>query len=330
MHTLSGLVGLLLNLGVGTLSLRSLRSIRTWSSRRMAQLLILCLPGITLGVGLFCLYHLIDHLCTSVPAWDKFFGILIPALMLMVVSGALLVGIIRYTCMLLLLMRTQKMATPQLQRMGDALAQRVHLASPPIFCTPLDRPLAFTSGTRSPIIVLSSWMLHHLDQQELEAVLAHEMVHIAHHDSLIISVATMLRDAFFYLPPIHLVYQQLQQEKEVRGDERAIALTRRPLALASALTKVWLHTVDGSPRPLFCSGQHLVSDHHMIRERIERLLHPSAHEAPCAHPAVTRTVLFSSLSVFLFLLVTLIQLCIFCLFMLQLGCFPSFLMAQPF
>lgn len=208
MHTLSGLVGLVLNLSVGMLALRSLRSIRTWSSRRIAQLLILGLPAIPLGAGLFCLYHLVDHLCTAVPAWDSFLGILIPVLMLVLVGGALLAGIIRQACMLLLL-RTQKMASPQLQLMGDALASRLDLPSPSIFWTPLDRPLAFTSGTRSPIIILSSWMVSHLDQQELEAVVAHELGHIAHHDYLMVSVATMLRDAFFYLPPIHLVYRQL-------------------------------------------------------------------------------------------------------------------------
>lgn len=116
----------------------------------------------------------------------------------------------------------------------------------------------------------------------------------------------------------------------MRGDQRAIALTQRPLALASALTKVWLHTVDGAPGPIFGTGQHLVRDRSVIRERIERLLHPPVHEVSCVHPVVKHALVWSSLSVFTFLLVTLLQLCIFCLFMLRLGCFPPALVASLF
>ena len=70
MHTLSIFVGIVLDLCIGTLSQRSLRSIQNWSHRRVIQLLILGMPGITLGLGLICLYHLVDHLCKAVPAWD--------------------------------------------------------------------------------------------------------------------------------------------------------------------------------------------------------------------------------------------------------------------
>jgi Zn-dependent protease with chaperone function len=173
-------------------------------------------------------------------------------------------------------------------------------------------------------------MVEQLDAKELEAVLAHEIGHIAHHDYLIIFLATMLRDAFFYLPPIHLVYRQLQEEKELRGDEGAITLTQRPLALASALTKVWLHTVDGSTTARFRTGQHLVSDQTVIRQRIERLLHAPAQEISCPHPRGKYPFLFSSLSVCIFLLISLLQFCVFCVFMMSLGCFPFALIAQLF
>ncbi len=84
-----------------------------------------------------------------------------------------------------------------------------------------------------------TWMIEHLDRRELEAVLAHELEHAARHDSLVIWFATVLRDAFFYLPTSRVAYHQLQHEKELACDDLAVGVTHWPLALASALAKAW-------------------------------------------------------------------------------------------
>jgi hypothetical protein len=82
-------------------------------------------------------------------------------------------------------------------------------------------------------------------------------------------LATMLRDAFFYLPTSRAAYRQLQQEKELACDDLAVGATHRPLALASALAKVWQHAVEG---PRFGSAQSLTGVGESINGRIERLL----------------------------------------------------------
>jgi beta-lactamase regulating signal transducer with metallopeptidase domain len=112
-------------------------------------------------------------------------------------------------------------------------------------------------------------MVEHLDQQELEAVLAHELEHVAQHDYLINWLAIVLRDAFFYLPTSRIAYRQFAYEKELACDDLAIRTTRRPLALASAITKIWLSLSEGPPSPLV---QSLVLTNESIEMRIERLL----------------------------------------------------------
>ena len=57
--------------------------------------------------------------------------------------------------------------------------------------------------------------------------------------SLVIWFATVLRDAFFYLPTSRVAYHQLQHEKELACDDLAVGVTHWPLALASALAKAW-------------------------------------------------------------------------------------------
>ncbi len=82
----------------------------------------------------------------------------------------------------------------------------------------------------------------------------------------------VLRDAFWYLPTSRVAYRQLEQDKEPACDDLAVGVTRRPLALASALTKVWLQAVDGSATPSFEFAHHLEGKHPQIVERIERLM----------------------------------------------------------
>jgi Zn-dependent protease with chaperone function len=321
MHTLSSVIGIVLTLCIGTMLLKSLRSIHNWSQRRMVQFLILSMPSITLGLGLLCLYHLIDHLCKAVPFWDSVIGTLLPGLMAMITCAAILTSIVRHVLMALFLFHTRKMAAPQLQQVSNLLTQQFHAPPPLIFWISLDRPLAFTSGFRRPIILLSSWMLQYLDPQEIEAVLAHEISHIAHHDYLITSLASLLRDAFFYLPPIRAAYQQIQQEKELRGDEHAISITQHPLALASALAKVWLHTVERPTAVALSRGQHLGTDDAAIRSRIEQLLHTDPQMVPLYYASSSKGLFLPSLSVLFFIIISLIQICIFCSFMLIINCF---------
>jgi len=112
-------------------------------------------------------------------------------------------------------------------------------------------------------------MIDHLDRRELEAVLMHELVHVHRHDYLLNWVALLLRDAFFYLPTSRIAYRQLHHEKELASDDLVAQSTKRPLALASALTKVWLYLVDDSPSQLV---QTLLRKEESITDRVDRLL----------------------------------------------------------
>jgi beta-lactamase regulating signal transducer with metallopeptidase domain len=118
-------------------------------------------------------------------------------------------------------------------------------------------------------MLLSTWMVDHLDQQELEAVLMHELVHVRRRDYLLNWVALLLRDAFFYLPTSRIAFRQLHYEKELASDDLVAQSTKRPLALASALTKVWLSLVDDASSHLV---QSLLERRESIADRVERLL----------------------------------------------------------
>lgn len=273
MHTVLVSSSILLVLSGGSILLRILRHIRNWSQRRMVQFFVLTMPVVTLGLGVGGLHHFSKRFfLVGIAPWDAISGVVLPFAMTIIALGALCLGVVRLFLMRRTVSQRGIPASQTLQRTVHILAQRLQTTTPRVLICMYDRPLALTSGIFRPTVLLSTWMLKHLDQNELEATLAHELEHVARRDYLVIFLATLLRDAFFYIPTSRAVYQQLQQEKELVCDEIAVRVTRRPLALASALTKVWLYAVDRSWLSKWSVAQPLIEVGGALHRRIERLL----------------------------------------------------------
>lgn len=189
---------------------------------------------------------------------------------LLVVSGAVMHVALRSAT---LGRRIELMSLPADGRLQTRIAQVSHhfaLRAPRLLILTASEPVAFTYGIWRPTIVLSTWMVEELDADELDAVLAHELSHVARRDYLLMLLATTLRNAFFYLPPSQIAHQQLCREKERACDDLAIARCAQPLALASALTKVWQSAASARAMPSIV--QALAGQGDMIEDRLIRLL----------------------------------------------------------
>jgi len=274
-HTALVFASILLVLSGGYALVRRLRPIHSWSQRRLLQFVVLTLPIIMPGLGIGGLYDVSKRLCQGgITPWDSLIGIVLPLVMTLIVLGAILLGMVRLFLMKQVVYRRAVPAHTTLRNVVHMLAQQLEAKTPHVLLCQYDHPLALTSGILRPTILLSTWMMTQLDQQELETVLAHELKHIVRRDYLMIFLATLLRDAFFYIPTSRVVYRQIQQEKELACDDAAVGATGRPLALASALTKVWLHSVDGSWLPKWSSAQTLFNGDASLHGRIKRLITP--------------------------------------------------------
>jgi Zn-dependent protease with chaperone function len=291
-HTLLGLSSLMLVVLAGALLLRLLHRIRAWPQRRDLQMLVLAAPLVSLGLGIGGLHHFSGRMCwLGAPPWDYTLGVALPLGMGAVASGALGLGVLRLALLYRLLARSSVPADSAAQAAVQALADRLipRLRAPRVrvrLC-PYGRPLALAYGVRRPTLLLSTWMVEQLDRRELGAVLAHELGHVARRDYLMNWLATVLRDGFFYLPTSRAAYRQLRQETELACDDLAVAAANRPLALASALAKVWEQALGVPVGPLPVGAQALLSageSGQSIEQRIERLLRLPA-PAPGAAPA---------------------------------------------
>jgi len=302
MHTLLGLSSIALVMLGSYLLLGILYRVGSWSSRRDVQFFVLVVPIVSLGLGLGGLHHFSGLPCLSrAPSWDALLGVALPLAMGLIALGALGLGMVRLMLMTRVVTRNAVWAGPELQAFADELAQRLGTTRPRLLLCAYHRPLAFTCGLFRPTVLLSTWMVEHLDRRELEAVLAHELEHVARRDYVLIWLATMLRDAFFYLPTSWTAYRQLQHEKELACDDLVVGATQRPLALASALAKVWQHTVEGPRLARGGTAQRLVGVDESINGRIERLL--AAHGPTASTPRLRLGTLGVSMSALIGLLV---------------------------
>ena len=270
MHTLIALSSVLLVLLGGYVALAFLPRLRVWARRRDLQFVVLALPLASLALSIAALHHFVGRACfLGAPTWDYTLGVALPLGMGVIALGGVGLGIVRVALMARLIGRWGVPAGPELEARAVDLARQLGAPRPRVLVCVYGRPLALTSGLVRPTLLLSTWMVERLDRRELEAVLAHELGHAARHDYLMVWLATVLRDAFLYLPTSWGAYRQLQREKEPACDDLAIGATRRPLALASALAKVWGQTAGGTGLGL---AQALADEDDAIEIRIDRLL----------------------------------------------------------
>lgn len=244
MHTLFLLSAVLLAGGLGGLA-ALLARLAPVGARRALALVALATPAFVL---IAAAVHLAPRLwlwCAPLEGWDRLatFGLL--GLLGGLALGALGLALVRLARVERLLKTCPVLPAAALPVASAELAARLGLAVPTIRLLRTDAPLAVSGGLRRPTVVLSSWLLERLDRRELEAVLGHELAHLARRDHLTRWCGRLLRDATVYLPGGWYALRLLEADQELAADALAVGATGRPLAMAGALGKVW----GGAPRP---------------------------------------------------------------------------------
>ena len=90
---------------------------------------------------------------------------------------------------------------PELYQMVAGLAQRANLPMPTVAISPDAQPNAFATG-RNPhhaVVCVTEGLWQTLPRNEVEGVLAHEMMHVRHRDILIGSVAAAIATGISFL-----------------------------------------------------------------------------------------------------------------------------------
>lgn len=272
MHTFFLLSALLLAAGTGGLGALALRLVPA-TARRLPALVVLAAPP---AIVTLALTHLIPQLwpaCAPLVGWDRVATFVLVGIIAGVALGAVGLNLTRLVLVERLLRACLPLREPALDARVATLAGTLGVARPPaVRLLRLDAPLAMAGGLRRRTIVLSTWLVERLDERELEAVLSHELAHLAQRDDLLRWLGRLLRDVLVYLPGGWYALRALEADEELNADALGVRATRRPLAMASALGKVWQSVLDG-PRPISLAGVpgYAGASPALLEERLERL-----------------------------------------------------------
>ena len=159
------------------------------------------------------------------------------------------------------------------------LCKKANIVEPKLFIYNADEPNAFATGRNqsNSVVALSSGLIHILDLEEIEGVMAHELAHIENRDILIGSIAATFAGAISMIasmikwglifgafrgnrnsgglignlliailaPLIALIIQMaISRTREYKADSTAAQITDKPKFLASALTKIQKYHLD--------------------------------------------------------------------------------------
>lgn len=155
---------------------------------------------------------------------------------------------------------------PEFVGIVKRLSARAGLPMPRTFVIDTDAPNAFATG-RNPenaAVAVTTGLLRILDRDEIEAVMAHELGHVRHHDTLLMTVTatiagaiSMLGNFAFFLGrgerrnPLALlaavivapfaamlVQLAISRTREYGADRASAEISGKPMKLASALRKL--------------------------------------------------------------------------------------------
>ncbi|WP_456403359.1 zinc metalloprotease HtpX [Hydrogenimonas sp.] len=162
-------------------------------------------------------------------------------------------------------------SAPGLLAIVRRLAQKAGLPMPKVYIIPEPVPNAFATG-RNPshaAVAVTEGLLELLNEEEVEAVLAHELSHVRHYDILIGTIAATIAGAIAWIANIMqfgamfggrddrnvnpilmlvlslvlplaagIIQMAVSRSREFMADEGAARLTGHPEWLASALMKL--------------------------------------------------------------------------------------------
>ena len=90
-------------------------------------------------------------------------------------------------------------------------------------------------GLIKPLILLPVSMVSQLTTAQVEAVLAHELSHLAHRDHWFNFIQSVIEVLFYFNPAVHWISHQVRDEREYRVDAHVAHLGIEPLLYAKTL-----------------------------------------------------------------------------------------------
>lgn len=164
----------------------------------------------------------------------------------------------------------QKSDEPKLHEIVEKLSKEMEIPKPKVYLVNLPILNAFATGRnyKNAVIAVTSGLLKHLNQNEIEGVISHELSHVKNRDTLTSTIAATIAGAIAYIAQIAwfslfmggdrrqsgsliflpliilapiaamLIQLAITRTREFAADRTGALTSKKPLDLASALEKI--------------------------------------------------------------------------------------------
>lgn len=124
-------------------------------------------------------------------------------------------------------------------------------------------------GWIRPVVLIPIGMINGLAEEEVEAIIAHELAHLIRRDFPVNLLQTFIETLFYFNPAMQILSKWISEEREHCCDDLAVHTTQRPLIYAKTLLKAGaLSNNEFSP----ILAQALKSPNKSLFVRVERIL----------------------------------------------------------
>ncbi|WP_143307373.1 M56 family metallopeptidase [Chitinophaga vietnamensis] len=173
------------------------------------------------------------------------------------------------------LMQLHQIRTHQVQPMGEAwekhlgkLAARLEIPKKVKLLVSQYIQVPVMLGFFKPVILLPIAMVNNLSEEQLEAILLHELAHIKRNDYLLNIFQSIVETILFFNPFVWLISKTIRLEREHCCDDLVIASNTQPLHYARALVALEEYRLTANPMAMAAADnkQHLL---HRIKRIME-------------------------------------------------------------
>lgn len=172
--------------------------------------------------------------------------------------------------------RQTRPAPTDWQERLHTLARQIGYARPVVLLESALVRVPMALGFFKPLILLPLGMANQLSPAEVEAVLAHELAHLARRDWLFNLLQTFVEAVFYFHPAVWWMAATIRAERENCCDDTAVSLTGNRLAYAKTLARLQelaRPTPAHIPALSLSGSASLLRRRPLLLERIKRILH---------------------------------------------------------
>ena len=187
---------------------------------------------------------------------------------------------------------------PQFYDMVATLSQRAGLPMPRVAISPSEQPNAFATGRgpRKAVVCATRGLLESMPPREVEAVMAHELMHVKHRDILIGSVAAAIATAISYIAQMAMFASMFAGGRDDEDRPNPIAMLLMSLLAPIAASLIQMAVSRSREFEADRGAAELLGSGHSLADALERIEVLAARRPMMVAPAQAQAYIHNPLN----------------------------------